>query len=82
MARPPLPPEPVPRGTAATGLLAHVLASKYCDHLPLYRLEAILGRLGWPVRQPQHRLMSDRVWQSASVHADDTPVPLLAPRPT
>jgi hypothetical protein len=71
--------------------------SKYCDHLPLYRLEAILGRLGWPVQrstlcdqvmasagvlEPLYRLMCDRIRQSACVHADDTPVPLLAPRRT
>ena len=45
----PLPPEPIPRGTVAAGLLSHVLVSKWFDHLPLYRLEGILGRLGWDV---------------------------------
>lgn len=49
MVQPPLPPEPIPRGTAAAGLHAHVIVSKYVDHLPLYRQEAILGRLGWDV---------------------------------
>jgi transposase len=34
---------------AAAGLLAHVIVSKYVDHLPLYRQESILGRLGWGV---------------------------------
>jgi transposase len=93
----PLPPEPIPRGTAATGLLAHVIVSKYVDHLPLYRQEAILGRLGWNVTrstlcdqitacagvlEPLYGLMRDRVRASAALHADDTPVPLLAPRRT
>lgn len=32
-----LPPEPIPRGTAAAGLPAHVIVSKCVDHLPLYR---------------------------------------------
>ena len=32
------------RGLAAPGLLAHVLVSKYCDHLPLYRQEQIYAR--------------------------------------
>ncbi len=97
VARTQLPPEPIPRGTAAAGLLAHILVSKYCDHLPLYRLEAILGRLGWPVHrstlcdqvmacagvlEPLYRRMCDRVRLSASLHTDDTPVPLLAPRRT
>ena len=45
----PLPPEPIPRGTVGAGLLAHVLVSKWWDHLPLYRLEGILARLGWDV---------------------------------
>src|SRR5262245_56451004 len=97
VAQPPLPPEPIPRGTAAAGLLAHVLVSKYVDHLPLYRQESILGRLGWEVPRstlcaqviacadvlaPLYRLMCDRVRASASLHADDTPVVLLAPRRT
>src|SRR5262249_12734018 len=37
VARSPLPPEPIPRGTAAAGLLAHLIVSKSIDHLPLYR---------------------------------------------
>ncbi|HEY5910056.1 MAG TPA: IS66 family transposase [Verrucomicrobiae bacterium] len=37
----PLPPCLQERGLAAPGLLAHVLVSKYCDHLPLYRQEQI-----------------------------------------
>jgi transposase len=95
--QPPLPPEPIPRGTAAAGLLAHVLVSKYVDHLPLYRQESILARLGWEVTrstlcdqilacagvlEPLYRLMCDRVRASASLHADDTPVALLSPRRT
>ena len=32
------------RGIAAPGLLAHVLISKYCDHLPLYRQEQIFAQ--------------------------------------
>jgi transposase len=94
VVRSPLPPEPIPRGTAAAGLLAHVLVSKYLDHLPLYRQESILARLGWQVTrstlcdqilacagvlEPLYRLMCDRVRASASLHADDTPVTLLAP---
>ena len=33
----PLPAQPIDRGLAAPGLLAHVLAAKYLDHLPLHR---------------------------------------------
>jgi transposase len=48
-AQRPLPPEPITRGTVGAGLLAHVLVCKWWDHLPLYRLEGILARLGWEV---------------------------------
>src|SRR5262245_37939312 len=97
VVRPALPTEPIARGTAAAGLLAHVIVSKYVDHLPLYRQESILGRLGWHVTrstlcdqliacagvlEPLYRLMCDRVRLSAALHTDDTPVPLLAPRRT
>jgi transposase len=40
----PLPPCLQERGVAAPGLLAHVLVSKYCDHLPLYRQEQIYAQ--------------------------------------
>jgi len=33
----PLPSQPTERGGPGPGLLAHVLVSKYADHLPLYR---------------------------------------------
>jgi hypothetical protein len=71
--------------------------SKYLDHLPLYRQEPILARLGGEITrstlcdqilacagvlEPLYRLMCDRVQASASLHADDTPVALLAPRRT
>ena len=79
------------------GLLAHVIVSKYVDHLPLYRQQSILGRLGWEVTRstlcdqvmacagvlaPLYQLMCDRARASASLHTDDTPVALLAPRRT
>jgi len=37
---------PIARGMAGPGLLAHVLVSKYADHLPLYRQEEIYAREG------------------------------------
>lgn len=42
----PLPDRPIPRGIAGPGLLAHVLVSKYADHLPLHRQERIFRREG------------------------------------
>ena len=40
------PSRPIERGVAGPGLLAHVLVSKYCDHLPLYRQSEIYARQG------------------------------------
>jgi transposase len=40
------PARPIERGIAGPGLLAHVLVSKYCDHLPLYRQSQIYARDG------------------------------------
>jgi transposase len=42
----PAPALPTPRGRAAPGMLAHVLVSKYADHLPLYRQSEIYARDG------------------------------------
>jgi transposase len=41
-----LPARPIEKGRPGPGLLAHVVTSKYADHLPLYRIEQILGRQG------------------------------------
>lgn len=45
----PSPASRLARGLAAPGLLAYVIVSKFCDHLPLYRCERILARLGVPI---------------------------------
>jgi transposase len=97
IAKPALPPEPLPRSGVGAGLLAHVIVSKIVDHLPLHRQESILARHGWDVRRstlcdylrrcaalftPLYRLMVERVKQSHVVHADDTPLTLLRPRRT
>jgi transposase len=41
-----LPPGPIEKGRPTSGMLAYVITSKYCDHLPLYRQEEILARQG------------------------------------
>ena len=41
-----LPLRPIEKGRPEPGLLAHVVTSKYADHLPLYRQEQILYRHG------------------------------------
>src|SRR5205823_5094725 len=45
------PSRPIERGVAGPGLLAHVLVSKYADHLPLYRQSEIYARHGWSARR-------------------------------
>lgn len=40
------PSQAIPKSMASAGLLAHVLVSKYDDHLPLYRQAEIWGRAG------------------------------------
>ncbi len=42
----PAPPQAVEKSLAGAGLLAHVVVSKYVDHLPLHRLEGIFAREG------------------------------------
>ena len=42
----PAPPQAVEKSLAGEGLLAHVVVSKYVDHLPLYRLEGVFARQG------------------------------------
>ena len=85
---------PIPRGMAGPGLLAHVAVAKFCDHLPLYRQAEIyardgldidrgqlaewLGHVAWLLR-PLGELIAAQVMAGRVIHADDTPVPVLAP---
>ncbi len=41
-----MPALPIERGRPEPGLIAHVLVSKYCDHLPLHRQTVIYDRKG------------------------------------
>jgi transposase len=90
----PLPSRPIERGRPGPGLLAHVLVSKYADHLPLYRLSQIFAREGidldrstmadWVGRstallEPLADAIGRIVRQGAALFADDTPVKMLAP---
>jgi transposase len=85
---------PIARGMAGPGLLAHVLVSKYCDHLPLYRQSEIYAREGveldrstmaeWVggcsrLLEPLVEALRRHVMNAEKLHADDTPVPVLAP---
>lgn len=90
----PMPSLPIERGRPGPGLLAHVLVSKYADHLPLYRQAEIYEREGldlgrstladWVGRSanllaPLVEALRKDVMASEVLHGDDTPVPVLAP---
>ena len=90
----PMPAQPIERGLAAPGLLAHVLASKYLDHLPLYRQEQIYARdgvvlprstmAGWlgqleVLFEPLVERIASHILSCAVIQADETPVPVLQP---
>lgn len=88
------PSRPIARGLAGPGLLAHVLVSKYADHQPLYRQAEIYAREGVELERstladwvgatsellaPLHDALRQYVMNPGKLHADDTPVPVLAP---
>ncbi|MEI8166771.1 MAG: IS66 family transposase, partial [Chloroflexales bacterium] len=87
----PAPERPFDKGLPGAGLVAHVAVCKYCDHLPLYRLESVFARhgvdlsrktlCGWMLAlavllDPLARAMRQAVLQSAVINTDDTPVPV------
>lgn len=54
----PAPSRPIDRGIAGPGLLARMLTTKYCEHLPLYRQTEIFARQGGDLSRA---LLSNRV---------------------
>jgi len=90
----PAPDHAIARGRAGAGLLAHIVVSKYDDHLPLYRQAEIFARdgvsletstlSGWvgataAALKPLVDALASDVLASDTLHVDDTPVPVLAP---
>jgi transposase len=91
----PAPSRTIERGLAGPGLLAHVLVAKYADHCPLFRQSEIYARegvdldrstlAGWvgassELLTPLVEALRKHVLSATKIHADDTPVPVLAPR--
>jgi transposase len=85
----PKPALPIAKGLPGPGLLAHLIVSKYADHLPLYRLERIYERQGlflprstlcdWlaacaALLQPVYACLIAEVLRARALHTDDTPV--------
>jgi transposase len=90
----PVPAQVIDKGVPTSGLLAHVLVAKYGDHLPLYRQESIFERAGYAIPrstladwvgrcgvalQPLVDALREELIQQPILHADETPVPMLAP---
>lgn len=85
---------PIPKAPFDAGVLAATVVGKYCDHLPLYRLEGIFSRSGVEISRqtmsgwleplaellmPLRRRLREAVLASAVVQTDDTPVTMLDP---
>jgi len=90
-----LPEKLIERGVAGPGLLAHILVSKYCDHLPLYRQEQIFAQrynINLPRQtlsrwvelcadwlRPIYEEIRAGVFGKGYAQIDETPVQYLAP---
>ena len=90
----PVPAHVIDKGIPTTGLLAQVLVAKYLDHQPLYRQEGIFGRAGLAIArstlaqwvgvcgvrlQPLADALRQAMLARDVLHADETPVAMLAP---
>ena len=82
---------PIPKSVASPSLLAHLIVSKYADHLPLYRIDQRLERLGlhlprktqgdWLAKcgellLPISQIMMNDVLSRGHVYTDDTILPM------
>jgi len=87
-----LPRHPLNQCIASVSLLAYIIVAKYCDALPLYRLEKILARYGgeisrtsmanWMIRlaeqlQPIVNLMREHQLQYDYINLDETRIQVL-----
>lgn len=84
-----LPTLPLPRSNAGPGLLAHILVSKFVDHLPFYRQINIFKRQqvnissstmgGWfngacDLLEPLYHCLEKKVMAADYVQADESPI--------
>lgn len=94
MVQAPMPSLPIVRGMPAPELLAQIIVSKFCDHLPLYRQEQIYARAGVTLTRalmagwlgkiaelidPLVEAVAKHVLSGDHIHVDDTPAPTLDP---
>ncbi len=88
------PSNPIDKGKAGAGMLAHIIVQKYCNHLPFYRQSQMYMReeveiarstlASWAgqcarLLDPLVQELRKEVFSSTHIHGDDTPVKVLAP---
>lgn len=94
MAQAPAPSRPIARSYFGPGLISHVIVSKYMDHMPIYRQcqqaaregvelsESTVGDVVGGAHQllrPLMNALERYVFTASKLHADDTPIDVLAP---
>ena len=87
----PLPTLPIPKGNAGASMIAHLLVSKFVDHLPFYRQVQMFKRQrleiaestinGWfnggcDLIEPLYQALKSRMLASDYLMADETPIPV------
>jgi transposase len=87
----PLPTLPIPKGNAGASMIAHLLVSKFVDHLPFYRQTQIFKRQnldiaestinGWfnagcDLLTPLYQALKSQMLASDYLMADETPIPV------
>uniref|UniRef100_UPI00082C4700 IS66 family transposase n=1 Tax=Marinobacterium profundum TaxID=1714300 RepID=UPI00082C4700 len=90
----PMPAYIIDKGIPTAALMAQVIVAKHVDHIPLYRQEQAFGRAGVPIPrstlaewigrcgvqlQPLVDALRALILTESVLHADETPVPMLAP---
>jgi transposase len=86
-----LPSRALPKSNAGEGLLAHLIISKYVDHLPFYRQVQMFKRQdvelaestinGWftaavQLLEPLYEVLRQKVLKTDYLMADETPIPV------
>ena len=84
----------IPGSGVGTALIAHVLVSRFCDHLPYYRLEQIAARQGVALERQKlghwaehaahllltvHAQLRETILNSGYIQVDETPVRVMDP---
>ena len=88
-----LPYRPIRKGIAEAGLLAHLMVSKYVDHLPFYRqIERFKREYDWNIQkstvndwftagctllEPLYKALKGQVLQTGYLQADESPIRVL-----